>query len=66
MPDRFEYPELSWMPDDITPEELAGVIFGRPVMRQGVNVAEGFQFTDRLIEKVLTAAGIAVTYEDDE
>ena len=65
MPDQFEYPELSWMPDDITPEELAGVIVGRPVMRGGVNVAEGFQFSDQLTEKVLTDAGIAVTYEDE-
>ena len=66
MPEQFEYPELSWMPADITPEELAGVMAGRPVMRGGVNVAEGFQFTDQLIEKVLTDAGIAVDYEDGE
>ena len=36
MPDHVEYPDLSGVPEDVTPEEMAGLILGRPIKRGGV------------------------------
>lgn len=61
-----EYPDLSAFPDDVTPEEVARLILGLPIMRDGVVVVDKLEITDQQIERMLSDAGLPVTYEDDE
>ena len=65
-----EYPDLSGVPDDVTPEEMARLILGRPIRRNGVDFTVDLESTDQMIENVLldamlTDAGIELDDEDD-
>ena len=62
-PKGVQWPDLSGLPDDVTPEELAGTLFGRPIVRDGVEFMVDLQLTDQLIEDLLADAG--VVFEDE-
>ena len=64
--DNFEYPDFSAFPDDVTPEEVARLILGRPIVRDGVVVVDKLEITDQQIERMLSDAGIELDDEDDE
>ena len=64
MPEHAEYPDLSGVPDDVTPEEMAGLILGRPIKRDGVVVVDKIVITDQMLENVLADAGIELDDED--
>ena len=63
MPDQFEVSGQYGLPDDVTPEELAGALFGRPIQRGGVNYTVDLEISDEEIEELLAEAGIEL---DDE
>ncbi len=62
----FEVPGLPELPADVTLEEVAGTLRGRPIMRNGVNVAQGLEWSDQLVEAVLAAAGIEMDDDEDD
>ena len=52
------------LPDDVTPEEMAGAILaGRPIKRDGVSYRAELNMSDEEIEEMLADAGIEL---DDE
>ena len=59
MPDQCE------LPDDVTLEELAGALFGRPIRRGGVDFRVELNISDEEIEAILADAGIELDDEDD-
>ena len=63
MPDQSNISGLPELPDDVTLEEVGGLILGRPIMRQGVVVVDKLEITDQQIEDILAEAGIVL---DDE
>ena len=70
MPAEFDnserkYPDLSVVPDDVTPEEMARLILGRPIQRDGVDVVVDLEITDQMIANALADVGVDVSFEDD-
>ena len=65
MLDQSEISGLPVLPDDVTLEEVGGLILGRPIMREGVVVVDKLEITDQEIEDILAAAGIELSDEDD-
>ncbi len=61
-----KYPDLSAVPDDVTPEEMARLILGRPIQRDGVDVTVDLEITDQMIANALADVGIELSFEDDE
>lgn len=59
MSDHVEYPDLSGVPDDVTPEEMARLILGRPIRRDGVDIKVDLNITDQMLENVLLDAMLA-------
>lgn len=71
MPDQFENPGQCELPDDVTIEEMAGVLAGRPIIRDGVAYKVTLNITDEDINEILAEAGIELSdeydiYGDDE
>ena len=65
MPDQFETSGQCELPDDVTPEELAGALFGRPIRRGNVNYRVSLNITDEDINEILAEAGIELSDEND-
>ena len=68
MPDHVEYPDLSGVPEDVTPEEMARLILGRPISRDGVDIRVDLNITDQMLENVLLDALLAdagIELDDD-
>ena len=71
MPEHVETPEniqiagLPILPDDVTLAEVADLMRGRPIVRDGVVVVDKLEITDQQINDILAEAGIELGDEDD-
>ena len=71
MPTEFDTPEniqissLPVLPDDVTLAEVADLMRGRPITREGVEYMVDLRLSDQQINDILAEAGIELGDEDD-